>query len=133
MNPGPPWLFPETPRGPLSAPGSDPISHLGVGWGRPAKRSAAVVNLLKQLEVGFGNNVNVLTHVAQGLRSICKGRKKKGAPSGAPGFQPQINSGLRHFNQLDLAVLAALQHVDPALVIVKDEDIAIAEFAFLDH
>src|SRR3954470_5238137 len=39
---------------------------------------------------------------------------------------------LRRFDQLQLAILCAVYHLDTHLRIAEDEDIAVAEFAFLD-
>ena len=45
--------------------------------------------------------------------------KKGAATSGTP--LSHAESRLRHFDQLDFAVLAPVQHVDPALTVADDK------------
>src|SRR5579863_7597747 len=57
----------------------------------------------------------------------------KGACSGALSDNFLIcERGLGHLDQLNLAILAAMQHLYLALAVPEDEDIAVAELAFLD-
>src|ERR1019366_6081971 len=66
----------------------------------------------------------------EGGAPLCQ-QKAKGHREMSPFPVSDCVAVLRHFDELDLAVLAAVQDLDPALGIAEDEHVAVAELTFL--
>src|SRR5271157_5255195 len=119
LEPGPSILCPR-----CYGPWSVPIQRIGCA--RAPADSSLSVNSLQELSGVL--DTWVIARDGDWLLPELKRRSTARCPFF---FLFSIGLALRHFDQLDLAVFATMQHIDLALRVAEDEHITIAELALL--